>query len=125
MNDDAEIRAMVSAYFTGLHQGDAARLLNLFHDDCILKAPGLRRTLQKWISDVSSRPIPHSIGHPWNYQIIWIELEGDQAMVKLNCPLPHGHFVDYLGFLREEGSWKIVNKMYALKARVENENPEN
>jgi len=29
---------------------------------------------------------------------------------ELNCPLPHGHFVDYLGFLREDGIWKIVNR---------------
>lgn len=124
-NAESVIRAMVNEYFAGLHQGDAACLAALFHPDCVLKIPGLRRTRDKWLADVSSRPVPHETGHPWNYQIIWLELEGDQAMVKLNCPLPHGHFIDYLGLLYENGAWKIVNKMYAGKAGVENANPEN
>ena len=124
-NAEAAIRAMVDEYFIGLHQGDAVRLAALFHPECVLKTPGLCRSGDKWLADVLSRPVPHEIGHPWNYQIIWLELEGDQAMVKVNCPLPHGHFIDYLGFLYENGAWKIVNKMYAVKAGVDNANPKN
>lgn len=118
MTDETEIRAMVDEYFAGLHQGDATGLATLFDEDCVLKAPGLRRDRLTWLADVTNRPIPDVIGHGWNYKIIWLEIEGEQAMVKLNCPLPHGHFIDYLGFLKERGSWKIVNKMYALKAEV-------
>lgn len=125
MSAEAELRAMVNQYFTGLHRGDVASLATLFHPDCVLKAPGLRRGLPEWLANVSARPVPHAIGHVWNYRIIWLALDGDQAMAKVNCPLPHGHFIDYLGFLREAGSWKIVNKMYALKADVENDNPGN
>lgn len=125
MNDEAEIRAMVDAYFAGLHHGDAASLATLFDDDCVLKAPGLRRSCQTWLADVSNRPVPYAIGHRRDYRIIWLELEGEQAMVKVDCPLPHGHFIDYLGFLKEEGAWKVVNKMYALKAGVSNASTEN
>ena len=114
-NAEAAIHAMVDEYFTGLHQGDATRLAALFHPECVLKAPGLWRSRDKWLADVASRSVPHEIEHPWNYQIIWLELEGDQAMVKVNCPLPHGHFIDYLGLLHENGVWKIVSKMYAEK----------
>ncbi len=124
MTDEVEIKAMVETYFAGLHYGDVSRLATLFEDDCVLKAPGLRRICQTWLADVSNRPIPDAIGHHWDYRIIWLELEGDQAMVKVNCPLPHGHFIDYLGFLKEEGAWKIVNKMYALKAGETNANAE-
>lgn len=125
MSAKAQIRAMVDEYFAGLHQGDAARLTSLFHPDCVLKAPGLRRTRDQWLADVTSRPVPREIGHPWNYKIISLELEGDQAMVKVDCPLPHGHFLDYLGLLNEDGVWKIVNKMYAIKAGTQNAIPEN
>jgi len=124
-NAETAIRAIANEYFAGLHEGDAARLAALFHPDCVLKTPGLRRTRDKWLADVSSRPVPRETGHPWNYQIIWLELEGGQAMVKVNCPLPHGHFIDYLGLLHENGVWKIVSKMYAVKAGVDNANPEN
>lgn len=125
MSAESEIRAMVEKYFVGLHHGTADSLASLFHPDCVLKTPGSRRTREKWLADVSSRPVPHTTGHPWQYQIIWIEVEGQQAMAKVSCPLPHGRFIDYLGFLREEGAWKIVNKMYALNEGEKNEASEN
>ncbi|MTJ00482.1 MAG: nuclear transport factor 2 family protein [Marinobacter adhaerens] len=108
-----QLEAMVNEYFQGLHTGNAERLAPLFHRDCVLKAPGLRRTLDEWLADVATRPIPANIGHPEDYRILRVELAGNQAMVKVACPLPHGDFTDYLGFLREDGVWKIVNKMYA------------
>jgi len=112
------IRSMVAAYFQGLHRGESDRLAPLFHRDCVLKTPGLRRDMATWLSDVASRPIPQLIGQPFDYRIIWLEIEGDQAMVKVHCPLPHGNFVDYLGFLKEDNVWKIVNKMYAVASEL-------
>ncbi|RLU02964.1 MAG: nuclear transport factor 2 family protein [Ketobacter sp.] len=111
--DEAFIREMLERYFQGLHQGDAGLLKPLFHSDCVLKAPGLRRSRDTWLADVLTRPVPAAQGHPWRYQVIWLEVLGEQAMAKVNCPLPHGHFMDYLGFLKEAGEWRIVNKMYA------------
>ena len=111
-----QLEAMVNEYFQGLHTGDAERLAPLFHQDCVLKAPDLRRTLDEWLTAVASRPVPAQNGHPEAYRILWVELAGDQAMIKVACPLPHGNFVDYLGFLKEDGVWKIVNKMYAPAA---------
>ncbi|AWL10886.1 hypothetical protein HMF8227_00380 [Saliniradius amylolyticus] len=108
-----QLEVMVNEYFLGLHTGKADRLAALFHQDCVLKAPGLRRTLDEWLADVATRPVPAHIGHPEEYKILSVELAGSQAMVKVACPLPHGNFTDYLGFLEEDGVWKIVNKMYA------------
>jgi len=108
-----QLEAMVKEYFQGLHHGDADRLAPLFHRDCVLKAPGLRRTLDEWLTGVATRAIPAQSGHPENYRILRVELAGSQAMIKVACPLPHGNFVDYLGFLKEDGAWRIVNKMYA------------
>ena len=115
MSAEADIKEMVGRYFDGLHHGDVALLRPLFHPDCILKMPGGRRSRAQWLDDVASRPIPYETGHPWNYRILSLELEGDQAMVKAKCPLPHGNFTDYLGLLNENGVWKIVNKMYATE----------
>ncbi len=36
----------------------------------------------------------------------------DQAMAKVDVPLLAAHFIDFLGLLKEDGTWKIVNKMY-------------
>lgn len=111
--EQSQLETMVNEYFQGLHTGDADRLAPLFHRDCVLKAPGLRRTLDEWLDDVAARAIPAKTGHPENYRILRVELAGSQAMVKVACPLPHGNFTDYLGFLKEDGTWRIVNKMYA------------
>ena len=71
------------------------------------------RDRNEWLTDVARRPIPAHIGHPENYRILRVELADSQAMVKVACPLPHGNFTDYLGLLKEDGVWRIVNKMYA------------
>ena len=107
--EQSQLETMVNEYFQGLHTGDADRLAALFHRDCVLKAPGLRRTLDEWLADVATRAIPAQTGYPENYRILRVELDGSQAMVKVACPLPHGNFTDYLGFLKEDGAWRIVN----------------
>lgn len=115
MDDRVIIQSMVDAYFNGLHRGDSGLLLKLFHQDCILKTVGARRSLLEWLEDVSSRPIPKDTGHGFTYKMLSLDIEGNQAMVKAECPLPGAHYLDYLGFLKEDSCWKIVTKMYALK----------
>lgn len=107
------ITRMVIDYFEGLHYGDTDKLSQLFHDDAVLKAPGLRRSLPEWLDAVARRPVPSEEGHPYRFRILAIEIIGDQAMVKVDCPLFDHAYVDFLGFLKEGGRWRIVNKMYA------------
>ncbi|MYM63374.1 nuclear transport factor 2 family protein [Pseudomaricurvus sp. HS19] len=118
MDDKALITTLVEQYFYGLHYGEADVLSALFHPDCVLKAPGLRRDLSQWLQQVRQRPVPAASNHPWHYRLLKLDIDGEQAMAKINCPLPHGHFIDYLGLLREEGKWLIVNKMYAVREEV-------
>ncbi|NRB42210.1 MAG: nuclear transport factor 2 family protein [Pseudomonadales bacterium] len=108
----ASIMAVVGEYFHGLHQGDTKRLRAIFHADAFLKAPGLRRSLQDWLDAVATRPIPAQQGHPFSYKLLSVEVIKDQAMVKLECPLFDHAYVDFLGLLKEDGRWLIVNKMY-------------
>jgi len=114
-NDKTKVTSIIEGYFIGLHEGDVSRLKDLFHKDCVLKAPKLRRSLNEWLEDIATRPIPKDIGHAFEYKILKIDLEGDQAMVKLVCPLPQHRYLDYLGLLKENGVWKIVNKMYSIE----------
>lgn len=99
-------------YFDGLHCADTDKLRRLFHPDTVLKAPGLRRTLDQWLEDVASRPVPANENQPYRFRIISLEIAGDQAMAKVECPLFDRHYIDYLGFLHEGGHWRIVTKMY-------------
>jgi hypothetical protein len=111
-NDFKSVMTLVKHYFDGLHHGEVAKLRSIFHPDAFLKAPGLQRSLDQWLDAVATRPVPHQEGHPYDYKLLSIEVIKDQAMVKLECPLFDHFYVDFLGLLKENGRWLIVNKMY-------------
>ncbi|MCG8612298.1 MAG: nuclear transport factor 2 family protein [Pseudomonadales bacterium] len=115
MNDEAlsTLIEITHQYFDGLHNADVDLLKRIFHPDCVLKAPGIRRDINEWLRLVSNRPVPANEGLPYAYRILNIEVLGQQAMVKVLCPLLGSTFVDFLGLLRENDRWLIVNKMYA------------
>jgi len=110
--DFQSVLAIIHDYFNGLHFGDTQTLKNIFHEDAFLKAPGLRRSLSDWLNAVASREVPATLGLPFNFKILSVEIIQDQAMVKVECPLFKHFYVDYLGLLKEQGHWLIVNKMY-------------
>ena len=106
------VMALVGDYCDGLHGGDVAKLSAIFHADAFLKAPGLRLSLNDWLGAVATRPVPEQEGRPYNFKLLSIEIIKDQAMVKLECPLFDHFYIDFLGLLKENGRWLIVNKMY-------------
>jgi len=106
------IMAILADYCDGLHLGDVAKLRGIFHVDAVLKAPGLRRSLEQWLDSVASRPVPAQEGQVYRFKLLSLEVIQDQAMVKLQCPLFGHNYVDFLGLLKESGRWLIVNKMY-------------
>lgn len=119
MNMDAKtaglrsITDILMKYFDGLHRADTELLNSIFDDESRLYAPGIRRSKKEWLDLVANRPVPQQLGHAFAYKILSIELYGDQAMAKVVCPLLGKQFIDYLGFLRENGKWRIVAKQYA------------
>lgn len=115
---EARINTIVEDYFVGLHFADTGKLRAIFSPDCVLKAPGIRRTLEEWLNLVVNRPVPATTGANFSYQVLNTEIIGNQAMVKAYCPLLGAEFIDYLGLLFEDGQWRIVNKMYAEKSGV-------
>jgi hypothetical protein len=112
-SDFSAITAVIQGYFEGLYHGDVAKLSGLFHQDAWLKAPGVRRSLAQWLIDVGQRPTPFEQGSAYAFEILAIDLVQDQAMVKVKCPLFDFNYVDFLGLLKEQGQWRIVNKMYS------------
>ena len=112
-NDFNAIEDILHSYFDGLYHGDVTQLKSIFHSDAWLKAPGLRRSLSQWLKDVAERTTPAELNAPIDFKIISIDVVQDQAMAKIHCPLFDFNYIDFLGFLKEEGKWIIVNKMYS------------
>lgn len=112
-NTENAVLNIVNSYFEGLHFANVAKLRSIFANDCVLKAPGIRRNLDNWLTLVASREIPDERGDPFDYRVMSVEVMGEQALVKVYCPLLGDIFIDYLGLLYENNQWVIVNKMYA------------
>jgi hypothetical protein len=107
------IEAVLHSYFDGLYHGDVAKLNSIFHPDAWLKAPGVRRSLNQWLKDVAERTTPAELNQARAFKILAIDVVQDQAMAKIHCPLFDFNYIDFLGLLKEEGKWSIVNKMYS------------
>src|SRR5690606_27696076 len=97
----------------GLHHADVARLDRIFDHRAQLQAPGIRRSKQEWLALVASREVPAERGDAFAYRLLAVDLAGEQAMVRVHCPLLGQDYVDFLSLLKEQNCWRIVNKMYA------------
>ena len=112
-SDFNAIEDILYSYFDGLYHGDVAKLDSIFHTDAWLKAPGTRCSLIQWLKDVAERTTPAELNEPIAFKILAIDVVQDQAMAKIHCPLFDFNYIDFLGLLKEEGKWQIVNKMYS------------
>ena len=113
-SDYEVILKILNDYFDGLFEGDVEKLRGIFHEDAWLKGNNYRKTLNEWLEAVANRPIPRDENMEYNFNIQSLEIIRDQAMAKVDVPLLAAHFVDFLGLLKEDGQWRIVNKMYTV-----------
>ena len=111
-SDYESVIKVLNAYFDGLYEGDVNILRNIFHEDTVLKGNGYRKTRDEWLDAVAHRPTPQNEGMAFNFNVHSLEIVGDQAMAKVDAPLLAAHFIDFLGLLKENGQWRIVNKMF-------------
>jgi len=112
--DDQTIEALLQDYFDGLYEGDVAKLRRIFHDDAWLKGNKFRKSRDEWLAAVATRPIPKEEGLEYGFRVLSLDIVGDQAMAKVDVPLLAAHFIDFLGLLKEDDSWKIVNKTFTI-----------
>jgi ketosteroid isomerase-like protein len=112
--DYQTIHVLLQDYFDGLYEGDVEKLRSLFHDDAWLKGNNYRKSRDEWLQAVAARPVPKDEGMKYAFNTMSLEIIGDQAMAKVDSPLMAAHFIDFLGLLKEDGEWKIVNKMYTI-----------
>ncbi len=113
-SDYEDIIVLLNDYFDGLFEGDVEKLRSIFHDDAWLKGNNYRKSRDEWLEAVANRPVPRDERMEYNFNIQSLEVIGDQAMAKVDVPLLAAHFIDFLGLLKEDGQWKIVNKMYTI-----------
>jgi len=117
---DPALRSEAETYLRALHEGDVDRLRAVFLPEANLYASIdqtlTSMTLSAYLELVSGRPSPASQGHAPSGRVLSIDPSGpDSAVVKASVSVPPKTFVDLLSYLRINGRWRIIAKVYHVE----------
>ncbi|MFS2024619.1 nuclear transport factor 2 family protein [Massilia sp. CT11-137] len=116
MDDQRAIAAVLGDYFKGLYTGDTALLRTVFHPDAALFAERsgqpYHKRLDDYLDGVAARASPAALGEAYRMRVLAIDVTHDIAMARVHVPALGFDYVNYLSFVRREGRWAIVNKVF-------------
>ena len=113
----SEIAETLGRYFDGLHHSDAAELGRVFHEQAIYACASEGRlthlTMDAYLPMVAGRPSPASRGEERQDRILSIEFAGPvTALARVECAIGEKRFTDLLSFVRLDGQWRIIAKVF-------------
>jgi len=119
-----ELQSVISDYFDALYHCDTELLERVFHEKAVYatadETPLLHRTMAEYVPVVAKRESPASRGEARRDAIDEIQLAGDNtAFARVRCSIGTKDFTDFLTFVREDGNWKIMAKIFQIKPREE------
>ncbi|MEM6636507.1 MAG: nuclear transport factor 2 family protein [Pseudomonadota bacterium] len=113
--DDEAVRAQTVAYVEGIHFSRPEAFEEMCHPNFLMTAVAGSGAPVFWnkaayLERVAGRaPFP---GAP-SYDILDIDVGGDQiARVKLWVDVPPRRYEDHLGFLKVDGRWQLITKVF-------------
>ncbi|WP_306140969.1 nuclear transport factor 2 family protein [Roseibium sp. MMSF_3412] len=115
----ADLNTVINDYFDALYHCDTGLLQKVFHPKAVYatadETPLLHRTMEEYVPVVAARVSPASRGETRNDIVDEIQLAGDNtAFARLRCTLSGNDYVDFLTFVREEGRWRIMAKVFQM-----------
>jgi hypothetical protein len=113
-SEEAAVRAAIEHYFLGQSTGDGSHYRKVFHPQSNLffmrEGKVALRTSEDFILGAKGTPAADEAQR--TRTIEWIDVTGDAAVAKLKLVYPEVSFTDYMSLLKENGEWKIVNKLF-------------
>ncbi len=115
---DSLLRA-IQTYFDGLYESDVDKLDLVFHPRAIYAtadepAP-VYRAMDEYFPIVAARASPESRNEPRRDAIDELQFAGDNtAFARVRCSIGNRDFVDFLSFVREDGRWQIIAKVFQI-----------
>jgi hypothetical protein len=118
----AEIVDALARYFDGLHRSDTGRLRSVFHPRasyvCATEGSLTCLTMDEYFPIVDRRPSPASRGEERSDRIVSIEFAGPvTAFARVECAIGPKRFTDFLSFVRLDGRWQIIAKVFHFDLR--------
>ena len=116
----ADLNAVIQDYFDALYHCDTGLLQKVFHPKAVYatadETPLLHRTMEDYVPVVADRISPASRGEARKDAVDEIQLAGaNTAFARVRCTLAGNDYVDFLTFVREEGSWRIMAKVFQMR----------
>ncbi|MET1414011.1 nuclear transport factor 2 family protein [Roseibium sp. HPY-6] len=116
-----ELQSVIRDYFDALYHCDTELLQKVFHPKAVYatadETPLLHRTMDEYVPVVAARVSPASRGEIRDDVIDEIQLAGDNtAFARVRCTLAGKAYVDFLTFVRDEGHWRIMAKIFQMNA---------
>lgn len=117
-----EIADQLQVYFDGLYHSDTKRLARVFHPQaiyaCATEGKLLYLTMDEYFPVVDKRPAPASRHEPRTDRIVSIDFAGPvTAIAKVNCAIGPKVFTDLLTFVKLDGRWQIMSKVFHFDLR--------
>jgi hypothetical protein len=121
-DDHHAIAACIATYLDGLYEGDADKIASVFHPTAALtyeEHDAIRIVPRdEWLHAVRNRPSPLARQLPRHDRVLQLDQSAPgTAFVKLKCAVPPRYFTDYLSLLKIDARWQIVQKVYAIEVR--------
>jgi 4-oxalocrotonate tautomerase len=115
--DFSGVAAVVATYFDGLYHSDTKRLAQVFHPRaqyvCVTDGTLLYRDMAAYFPVVDARPSPASRGEVRRDEIVSIDFAGPvTARAVLRCAIGSRLFTDCLTFIRLDGRWQVISKVF-------------
>ncbi len=115
--DFSAVAAVIATYFDGLYHSDTKLLAQVFHPKaqyvCVTDGTLLYRDMAEYFPVVDARPSPASRGELRRDEIVSIEFAGAvTARAVLHCAIGPRFFTDYLTFIRLDGRWQVISKVF-------------
>ncbi len=114
---DQQLEAAITAYCHALHNGDGAAVDALCHERFLMQwvgQDGGARCIDKaaFVARIGGRDAfpgaPQFVVHS-------VDLDGaDMAQVRLDVTVPPRVYTDQLGFLRVDGTWRLMTKLFRV-----------
>lgn len=117
-----DIVEAMGIYFDGLYRSDTSRLARVFHPKavyvCATEGKLVHLGMNEYFPVVDQRPSPESRGEARSDRIISIEFAGPvTAFVRAECAIGPKFFTDLLTFVRIDGRWQIISKVFHFDIR--------
>jgi hypothetical protein len=112
-----QIKATLENYFEAMHSQDMEKFDSVFHPSVTLySAQGNELVLRPYAlyrDQVVNRQSPKELGNPSADEILMIDVISDSmALAKVQLQMFGGIMQDYLNFVKIDGHWWIIAKLY-------------